>query len=723
MGVRILSVIAAVLLLAALAGCTGGTQPPDPAATGTVTGTGETTTETAGGSTTDLPAATTVTYAIETDPSGHQVVVDDKGNVIATAGDGDTIETDPSGGIVIVGTDGSTKPVTVPTTAGDTEPSGTVSATDSPGTTGLVSDPTRSGTAVTGPGSTTGTDPTTVTGTEPGADPTQPADPAVPGAIQPGDAAAGVPFASIAKAPADNTVEVENATKQFGRFLITVSDNPGFPFNLACTLTEDRITGLVPAGTDLSAVKANFTYYGKDVTYNGAPLTSRSTPMDLRQDVTLTLNARDGSSRTVTVHIERLATGLPSMCLTVSGFGAINSNVEYKTASFAVGGGDKAVCSYAADSVQTGADCSVKGRGNTTWTYPKKSYTLRFDTKYGFLGLPETKNYVLMAMYADESLMRYRLGEYLSEQMGLEFTMNLRYVDLWLNGEYMGVYGLVEKIEVEKNHVNITDYTTTGVPANKIGYLLEFDDHLYNSATPEQRSKWVARGSNGYYDSVINEVFFHASVLGEDWITLRTTNAKNLTKDHVDYICTVVTKAMEALKDGDYSRISAFIDVESFVNWYLIEEYLNNTDSDMTSSVYMYIDVGGKLKLGPLWDLDNCAGNHTATASAAGHPLYDSAKGWFSYLFKCPEARSILKTRWAKMQTVLKNMDGTIDATAVMLGDAAALNFTRWPQLGTKLATQPAAVAAADTYEKQVAYLKTYLAERQTALNSFFGSL
>lgn len=702
--------LAAAFVCCLLAGCQkGGSDQPTDVTTTKLSGSDLTTTSATDGEDTDTTTEETTTtagFTVETNASGNTVVVDDQGNVIADSGDGDTIETGTGGEIVITDEKGETKVITTPPTVATTAPTGTKSHSAQTTTTGGKTTTAGGKVTTTTAGKTT----TTTSGSG------QPA--LTYKGILPGSTEAGTPFATLAKAPADKTVTVSNGTKQFGRFLLTTADNATLPFNIACYIGTDRITAVVPADTDLSKVKANFTYYGKNVTCNGAELVSRSTVIDLTQDAALVLNAKDGTSTAMTLHVEKLATGLPSMSLSVSGFAGITSTVDYKNASFSLGGGS----AYSSAAQVKGADCSVKGRGNTSWTYDKKCYTLRFDTKYQFLGLPESKNYVLLAMYADQSLMRYRLGEYLSEAMGLEFTMNMRYVDLWLNGEYAGVYALTEKIEVEKNHVNITDYTTSSVPVNQIGYLLEFDDHLYTKASAAQRAAWTTLGK-GFYDPAINEAFFYANTLSESWIMLRTTNAKSLTAEHVNYIYAVVNNAMAALKAGDYKTISACIDVESFVKWYLIEEYLNNTDADMTSSVYMYIDVGGKLKLGPLWDMDNCAGNHTATASATSHALYDSTNGWFHYLFRCSEARAILKTQWSTMKGKLSGVGSTIDSTATLLKTAAELNFDRWATLGHPLSTQPAAVGSANTYQKQVDYLKDFLTKRQAALDSFYSTL
>ncbi|MBO5796830.1 MAG: hypothetical protein J6R77_00595, partial [Clostridia bacterium] len=352
MTTRILALaLSLVLCCSLLAGCSGDSGENQPAG-GTTTGGANvtTTTVTEADGTTTTTVTTTESLTVQTDKDGNTVILDGNGNVIATGGEGDTVVTNADGSIVITDDKGSTVVITTSTTVN---------------TTTTKAEPSQNGSSTT-PTTTTKPDESKPTEPSGGDDPVD--DPVkLYTGILPGSAQAGTAFSTLAKAPKDNTVTVANDTKQFGRFLLTTSDNKALPFNIACHMEGDRITALVPADVDLSKIKANFTYYGKNVTYNGADLISRSTVMDLTKDVTLTLNAKDGSSRQVTVHIEKLATGLPSMSMTTSGYSAITSTAEYKSAAFSIGGGDKAICSYATADQTKGADCSVKGRGNTSW--------------------------------------------------------------------------------------------------------------------------------------------------------------------------------------------------------------------------------------------------------------------------------------------------------------------------------------------------------------------
>ncbi len=665
-----------VAMLTGLTACGGGGTSSTPAPTGS-------TTASEGGDTTASAADTTTA----TEETGTPV----------TNESGETV-TDPQGSIVTnppaTTASGSTAS---PTSGGVT----TAAPTKTPNTTGqnTTHTPDR-------------TNPTSVPDT-----PTPPKD--VYQGIVPSSAQAGTSFANISKAPADKAVTVTNSTKQFGRFLITTADNAGLPFNVACYVNDSTVSAVLPAGTDLSRIKVNFTYYGAKVLYNGAEAVSRQTVFNFTKPVTLTLQAKDGSTKAVTVTIETLHTGLPSVSLATDNYAAITSKTEYIGMGLYVGGGDKSVCSYAATTaVRTTG--SVKGRGNTTWVFDKKGYTVRLDTQKALLDMGASKDWVLLALHQDKSLLRNYTAAYLSEQLGLPYTMKVRPVDMWLNGSYVGTYALVEKIELEESRVNITKFDPAAA-VNKVGYILEFDAHI-NDVPASQKNAWKPIGK-GYYDSVENETFIHLTTIGDYWIIIRQPAAKNLKAEHVNYIYAVLENAMKALKSGKYSDMAAYLDVDSFAKWYVLEELMNNPDAAMKSSVYMYLDVGGKLTMGPVWDFDTSSGNSNASASTSAHPLYDSANGWFSYLFKCSEARAMVKTNWNKLHGIVNNVGSMIDRSANMLEASAELNFKRWNILNKAVGSNPTAVVQANTYAKQVALLKEYLSARNGALNTFISGL
>ena len=107
----------------------------------------------------------------------------------------------------------------------------------------------------------------------------------------------------------------------------------------------------------------------------------------------------------------------------------------------------------------------IRGRGNTTWSFPKKPYQIKFDNKENVLGMPKDKKWILLANYSDKTMLRNELAFVLSRFSNLDWTPESRFVELFINNEYLGVYQIVQKVEESSNRVNIGDD----------GYLLEVD--------------------------------------------------------------------------------------------------------------------------------------------------------------------------------------------------------------------------------------------------------
>ena len=107
----------------------------------------------------------------------------------------------------------------------------------------------------------------------------------------------------------------------------------------------------------------------------------------------------------------------------------------------------------------------IRGRGNATWTYPKKPYKLKLDDKASILGMEEEKDWVLLANYCDKTLLRTGIALELSRLMNFPYTVNDRFVEVVLNGEYIGNYQLVGTIEQGSDRVDVP----------KSGYIFEKD--------------------------------------------------------------------------------------------------------------------------------------------------------------------------------------------------------------------------------------------------------
>ena len=133
---------------------------------------------------------------------------------------------------------------------------------------------------------------------------------------------------------------------------------------------------------------------------------------------------------------------------------------------------------------------SVKGRGNSTWNYPKKPYALKLDKKSEMLGMKKHKRWCLLANWMDRTLMRNAVAFEISRHTGLDWTPDGRFVEVILNGEHLGNYYLCEQIKVDKNRVDVAEPDPADVSG---GYIFELDSNYdeVNKFRPTGRtSSW-----------------------------------------------------------------------------------------------------------------------------------------------------------------------------------------------------------------------------------------
>lgn len=579
---------------------------------------------------------------------------------------------------------------------------------------------------------------------------------------QPDSEEAGKTFAALSDIPENAPAEVTDATHAFGYFALSAERNANLPFNMACHVTDTAITALLPAGVDLSGMVVDFTYYGDKVLFNGQPVTS-DTVFDFSYPVTLTKVARDGSTESVTVEIETLNTGLPSMAVTqlnYAGCEKIDHDI-YSQATIYLGGGNKNVCSYAPDAAQlvTG---NIKGRGNSSWLLDdKKSYTIKLDKKAQFLDMDKSKNWAIVANYEDKSLMRNTMAAYFADAANVPYVMQARPVDMWIDGEYWGTYNLTQKIEIEKDRVSITDIKKPtdekfeDLAADKVGYLIEFDAHVTEmnaggsdarGFNPEDywqekgKTYWEALGwsrweyqypnpYNGnemrtgqvYYNPDTDETFFQVPNCSDKWATVKKPSTANLEHNPAmrEYIFKKVMELDGAIARADYDNSwQNLLDVDSFARWAIVEELMDNTDCSFHSSVYVSLDVGGKFTFGPVWDFDRSSGNCDYWHNHVGS-LVSNRDYWSGRVFNTEAGRAALKNAWAELKTNTADWQTELERQRTMLKKSSTINFARWDILGKEVYPNPTAITNITTYQGQVDYLRNWLSSRYSAMDNY----
>ena len=340
-----------------------------------------------------------------------------------------------------------------------------------------------------------------------------------------------------------------------------------------------------------------------------------------------TLSVSTGNGKRETIRVRKSANLASMFIQTASGtMDAIHADKEYKEK------GDMLLIRADGTVDYNSTLKSIKGRGNATWEYDKRPYNIKLDTSSDLLGMGKAKGWCLLANYLDTSLLRNKMIYKLAEETGVPFTMDSKSVDLYLNGSYNGTYLLTEKVEIDKNRVNITDMEKATEEVNDA----ELDSYSAGgvSESRAQTRKWVNIPNNpeditgGYLielelnERYPNEACGFVTKIGQS-VTMKAPEF--VSEKQIRYIADFYQDMEDAIysKTGYNSKgkhFSEYIDEESIARMYLIQEYSANLDSGITS-FYLYKDSDrtgdGKLHMAPVWDFDIAVGNHPGGRQAA----------------------------------------------------------------------------------------------------------
>lgn len=270
----------------------------------------------------------------------------------------------------------------------------------------------------------------------------------------------------------------------------------------------------------------------------------------------------------------------------------------------------------------------IKGRGNTTWSKPKKAYNITYDGKVSIAGMNESKKYSLLANYQDDTLSRNRFLYDLSDAVGMPYASDSRYVDVYSNGFYWGSFQMAEKVEAGGKNDLVNDIDTDS-------YLNE--DGTINKDFPFVCEIDASAGSDDYYVETSNNKI--------------TIKAPEINKgepgyDEVrNYVAEKFTRFYVAIRNKS-SDLSEIADVDSITKLYLINELGKNWDSGVSSTFFTYKqDENGVYKFygSPVWDYDNSLGNAVGIEGelrSMGVSDYEEYYGWWcKYKGKTPDSK------------------------------------------------------------------------------------
>lgn len=356
--------------------------------------------------------------------------------------------------------------------------------------------------------------------------------------------------------------------------------------------------------------------------------------------------------------------------------------------------------------VYAGSLKKIAGRGNSSWEEDKKSYTITLSNKVSLAGMPAATRWVLQANAMDATRMRNKLTYDLARDMGLQYAIESAYVDVWLNGGYVGNYLLCEKIEDGKTRVDISAedradeagsyvrkdegawWEYDGAQERREGYLLEFNERIGE----EEAGYFYADGRQ---------------------VEIRTPEQPSY--DEYVYISEYARKLTERTADAVNSdAYLEYLDLESWSQLFLINELSNDTDANRYS-VFYYKDKGTKLYAGPIWDYDIAWGN-----DVLGRDTHCSffRLGWYGTLYDNPTFYQSITEHYRKMRQILERyLNESIDTLCDTISCSIQMDDIRWAH--SEGYTRRSDVRQ---WEDAVECLRDYMRERMEYFNGVWLS-
>ncbi len=346
----------------------------------------------------------------------------------------------------------------------------------------------------------------------------------------------------------------------------------------------------------------------------------------------------------------------------------------------------------------------IKGRGNASWSFPKKPYKFKLNHKARLLDFPaKEKAWTLINNYGDKTLMRNLIAFDISKGLEMPYTPAGKPVDVVLNGEYKGTYQLCDQVEVGDDRVNVEklEYNDIELPLLAGGYLIEMDAY--------------ANEGTSWFTSARNKVP----------VTIKYPEDDEIVSAQSNYIKTHFEKMETALAASNYTNTTTgyrkYIDVPSFTRQFLVGEISGNTDTYW--STYMFKRRFEDLfYFAPVWDFDIAFENDSRT-----YPI-NNQSDWICFskgswangvrtivnrIFSDPAFVKELKDTYAYYRnsgaiTEDKLLD-LIDYYALEIDDSQKLNFTRWNILNSKVHMNPTTYGS---YQGEVNNVKNYVKNR-----------
>ena len=446
---------------------------------------------------------------------------------------------------------------------------------------------------------------------------------------------------------------------------------------------ECRVLNLMSAKTLIP----RFQITGDYVTIDGTRVISSRTTFDFSKERVLVVHSGEKTKEyTVTVSAY---TGLPTLWAETNGRSLKDANYYYKgTFSLVDNVGYEGKGSLPETAGRIMAQGALRyytkkadQSGETEWG--KNDYRLTFSSAVSLLDMPSHTDWKLQPNVNDITMLHNQTAFFMSQMSKLDYTPRFRYVDMMFNGRYYGTYMLGEYLSVGSTRVNVGDD----------GYVLSIGTNTSGSTF-----------ATGHLEQPVS-------------ILYPTSQPSSV----VNYIAGVVREAETVLYSSSFADASYgwryYMDENSFVDWFLINEIAKNHSGSFKSNCIMNYKRGGKLKMGPVWDFEKAFGDAGST-KATGFVIKDVS--WYKRLFKDPAFVAKVKERFDYYFNHQEDIIKSINENAQYLKYAIQEDNTKWDTFTSYKSSD------ADTwvlYQGQVSSMKNWLTERMRWLKEQFAAM
>ncbi|MEY8386147.1 CotH kinase family protein [Oscillospiraceae bacterium 38-13] len=366
-------------------------------------------------------------------------------------------------------------------------------------------------------------------------------------------------------------------------------------------------------------------------------------------------------------------------------------------------------------------------RGNSSRWFTKGNFRLRtveeddplVSRQMGLLGMKSGREWSLHGPFLDKTLMRNYICMNLSAEVMGTWVPDTRFCEVLLDGEYQGVYLLMETIDVDENRLDLREYTP-GDPV--LSYLVRIEQHTALEKELDNFSLYSYRMEPLRHLELLYPGIRNQTQQVKHYVQADYSNAER------------ILYSTEMLSGADIWQQE--LDVDSFVNYYILMEFFGINDA-FQNSTYFYRDVRGKLSIGPVWDYNNAFDNLFTPISSREFLL--SQRGWYAKLMQDGDFVEQVISRYRQLRRGVLSEDRLVayeKEVEAWLGSAIDRNFSVWgytfdPERLTSYERRRPDPLTGETlrevnpssYEEAVEWMMDYIVDRGRWMDEHIDSL